>query len=204
MCGLFTILNRQTQGAFEWLNKGRYVGRRVIDSAAKTMKFSIYDVSNVAAIKKDDQAVRIVKPADVPPQPWDYRKAAKTEQRGENIVTETVTLGPSHQVGTSKHGGGTSSRLPAARLLVTLPAKCCSARIIRAQRADQRSMPVISGKRPREISSLCATRVGLMVLCRHLKPAAEGKYSWLSSGTYLSSPPGFGAGGLQISMYKSQ
>jgi len=32
----------------------------------------------------------------------------------------------------------------------------------------------------------------------------RSKYAWLNSGKYLSSPPGFGAGGLSISMYKSK
>ncbi len=32
----------------------------------------------------------------------------------------------------------------------------------------------------------------------------HGKYSWLNSGTYLSSNPGMGAGGVSLTMYKSK
>ena len=34
---------------YSWLNTGKYVGRRVLDLAAKTMKISVFDVSAVAA-----------------------------------------------------------------------------------------------------------------------------------------------------------
>ena len=94
------------------------------------------------------------KPADVPPQPSDYRKAAKTEHRGETMSRKLSRSEAANKLGQAKAGLGTLSRLPAARLLVKLRAKCCSAaRTIRARRVDRRSMPVISGKRPREISS---------------------------------------------------
>jgi len=33
---------------------------------------------------------------------------------------------------------------------------------------------------------------------------ADGKYSWLNSGTYLSSNPGMGAGGVSLTMYKNK
>src|SRR5690606_18271811 len=38
-----------TTGEFAWLNTGTYVGRRVIDAAAGTLRLSIHDVSGVAA-----------------------------------------------------------------------------------------------------------------------------------------------------------
>src|SRR4051812_39970811 len=47
-----------TAGDFAWLNTGKYVGRRTIDAANKTMKISIYDVSNV---KVETDAAHIVR-----------------------------------------------------------------------------------------------------------------------------------------------
>jgi hypothetical protein len=32
----------------------------------------------------------------------------------------------------------------------------------------------------------------------------DGEYSWLNSGTYLSSNPGMDAGGVSLTMYKSK
>ena len=192
-------------GAFEWLNTGRYVGRRVIDSAAKTMKLSIYVVSSVAAVKNGDQAVRIVKPADVPPQPWDYRKAAKTEQRGETIVTEIVTLGGSQQVGASKRGARNIIPITSGTLTGNITGKVLFGG---ADYQSPTSGPAIDAR------YLWQTTDGDIIIVRNaggfnglvptFETRAEGKYSWLNRGTYLSSPPGFGAGGLQISMYKSQ
>jgi hypothetical protein len=192
-----------TAGEFAWLNTGKYVGRRVVDSAAKTMKLSIYDVSSVT--KNADQAVPIVKPADVPPQPWDYRKATKTEQRGEVIVTETVTLGGSQQVGTSKHGARNIIPINGGTLTGTISGKVLFGG---ADYQSPTSGPAIDAR------YLWKTTDGDIIIVRNaggfnglvptFETRAEGKYSWLNSGTYLSSPPGFGAGGLQITMYKSK
>jgi hypothetical protein len=82
-------------GQYAWLNSGKYVGRRTIDAAKKTMKLAIYDVTNVAVSADAVQRASVRKPAGVPPQPWDYRKPGPGEERGETILVESVALGRS-------------------------------------------------------------------------------------------------------------
>jgi hypothetical protein len=195
-----------TTGEFAWLNTGTYVGRRVVDAAAKTMRFSVYDVSGVAPADPA-RMVRIEKPAGVPPQPWDYRRADPDEQRGEQILVEVVTLGRSQSVPGGKRGnrnvipisGGTLTGLVSGKILFG--------------GADYQHLggggPAIDAR------YLWETTEGDIIIVRNttnpvvgLVPAFEtsvdGKYNWLNSGKYLSSPPGMGPGGLTISMYKSQ
>jgi hypothetical protein len=194
-------------GDLAWLNTGRYVGRRTIDTATKTMRLSIYDVSSVPVPTDPAQTVRIAKPVGVPPQPWDYRRADPAEQRGETILTEIVTLGRGPQVRGGKRGnrnvipitGGTVTGLVSGKILFG--------------GADYQTMG--SGGPPIDARYLWQTSEGDVILVRNttnpgigLVPTFEtrvdGKYAWLNSGKYLSSNPGFGAGGLSISMFRSR
>ena len=196
-----------TAGEFAWLNTGKYVGRRTIDATTKTMRFSIYDVSAVAVSTDAAQAVRIVKPAGVPPQPWDYRHADVSEQKGDTIITEIVTLGRGPQVQAGKRGnrnvipitGGTLSGMITGKILFG--------------GADYQTLG--AGGPPIDARYLWQTTEGDVIIVRNttnpgigLVPTFEtrvdGKYAWLNSGKYLSSPPGMGAGGLSISMFKSR
>jgi hypothetical protein len=216
-----------TTGAFAWLNTGKFVGRRTIDAATKTMRFSIYDVSAPLTIaqkigdpdspafgspeflaKSAAATARITKPTGVPPQPWDYRHADPSEQKGETILTESVGLefnGPKVQNG--KRGnrnvipitGGTVTGLVAGKVLFG--------------GADYQNVTKDAGP-PIDARYLWQTTEGDIIIVRNttnpvvgLVPTFEtrvdGKYAWLNSGKYLSSPPGMGAGGLlSISMYK--
>ena len=88
--------------AAAWVNTGKYVARRVLNTTAKTLKMSVYDVGGVTI--EADKSVKIAKPAGVPQQPWDYRIAAATERQGEILATENVTLGGGQSVGASKRG----------------------------------------------------------------------------------------------------
>jgi len=195
-----------TTGTFAWLNTGKFVGRRIIDAATKTMRLSIYDVSAVPAAA---QTASITKPAGVPPQPWDFRHAATTEQKGETILTETVLLGGTQQVRAGKRGsrnvipitGGTLTGMVTGKILFG--------------GADYQSSGANAGP-PIDARYLWQTPDGDIILVRNttnpvigLVPTFEtrvdGKSAWLNSGKYLSSPPGMGAGGgLGLTMYKSQ
>ena len=62
------------------------------------MRLRVYDVSNVAD-SGSDGSIAIAKPADVAAQPWGYRSKGASEQQGEMLITENVTLGPSQRVG---------------------------------------------------------------------------------------------------------
>lgn len=194
-------------GGFAWLNTGKWVGRRTIDAANKTMKLSIYDVSAVAAPADAAKSVRITKPADVPPQPWSYRVAAAGEQRGDMIVTESVGLGGSQAVAASKHGARNIIPITGGQLAGGITGK------VLFGGADYQSPttgPAIDAR------YLWQTTDGDIIVVRNAGPMnqliptfetrVDGKFAWLNSGKYLSSPPGGGVGapggGLAISMYK--
>lgn len=193
-------------GQFAWLNTGTYVGRRTIDAAAKKMRLSIHDVSAVAV----DAAggLKIAKPAGVPPQPWDFRHADPSEQRGEEILTEVVTLGRGQQVQGGKRGnrnvlpitGGTLTGIVSGKILFG--------------GADYQSLGN-TGAPPIDARYLWQTTEGDIIIVRNttnpgiglvpfFETRVDGKYAWMNSGKYLSSPPGMGPGGLTISMYRSK
>jgi hypothetical protein len=195
-------------GGFAWLNTGKYVGRRVIDAAAKTMKLSIYDVSAVTPPNDPAQTVRVTKPVDVPPQPWDFRVASPGEQRGDTIVTESVGLGGSQAVAASKRGARNIIPITGGTLTGGITGK------VLFGGADYQSPttgPAIDAR------YLWQTTEGDIIIVRNAGPfnaliptfetRVDGKYAWMNSGKYLSSPPGMGGGGgggLSISMYKSR
>jgi hypothetical protein len=195
-----------TAGQYAWLNSGKYVGRRTIDAAGKTMKVSIYDVTNVAVATDAARTAKVQKPAGVPPQPWDYRKPGPGEERGETILVESVTLGRSQAIPNGKRGsrnvipinGGTVEGIVAGKVVFG--------------GADYQNMgtgPAIDAR------YLWETTEGEIIIVRNVGPfnalipffetPVNGKYAWLNSGKYLSSPPGAGGGrggGLSIAMYK--
>jgi len=193
-------------GQYAWLNTGKYVGRRTIDAAKKTMKLAIYDVTNVAVSTDAAQRASVRKPADVPPQPWDYRKPGPGEERGETILVESVALGRSQAIQNGKRGsrnvipitGGTLEGIVAGKVLFG-----------GADYQSRGTGPAIDAR------YLWQTTEGDIIIVRNTGPfnalipffetKVDGKYAWLNSGKYLSSPPGGGGGGgggLSIAMYK--
>jgi len=193
-------------GEFAWLNSGKYVGRRTIDAANKTMKIRIYDVSNVAVAMDAAHVVQVGKPAGVPVQPWEFRKPGPGEERGETILVESVGLGRSQAIKDGKRGsrnvipitGGTLEGIVAGKVLFG-----------GADYQSPTTGPAIDAR------YLWQTTEGDVIVVRNAGPfnaliptfetSVDGKYSWLNSGKYLSSPPGGGGGkggGLSIAMYK--
>ena len=67
-----------------------------------TLELLVYDVSDVA--NESANAIRIMKPTGVPAQDWDYREKSASEQQGDLLITENVTLAPGQSVGASKRG----------------------------------------------------------------------------------------------------
>jgi hypothetical protein len=217
--------------ASERVNNGKYVARRVLNPTARTLKMSVYDVGGVTI--EADKSVKIVKPAAVPPQPWDYRIAAASERQGEVLATENVTLGGGQSVGASKRGSRNILPITGGTLTGGLiPGK------VLPGGADYQNLsqaPTIDAR------YLWQTTEGDIIIVRNAGgggggrggargaggPAAPGgpgaprggggggglvpyfevrtdsKYAWLNSGKYLSSPPGMGAGGVSLTFYKS-
>jgi hypothetical protein len=119
-----------------WLNTGKYVARRAVNTATKTFTMRVYDVSSVSLPTGSANVTRITKPAGNANQPWDYRKAAATEKQGEVLITETVTLSPSQSVGMSKRGNRNIIPITGGELSGRIPARCFSAaRTTRTSRA---------------------------------------------------------------------
>ncbi len=188
--------------AWEWLNSGKYVARRVLNKTAQSMR--VYDVSGVAFQTDSRSVIRIVKPAGVPAQPWDDRKKAPSEKPGKELITELVTLSPSQSVGPSKRG---------TRNIIPITGGEVSGRIsgkVLSGGADYQGLspPATIGAR-----YLWQANDGEIIIVRNagtfgsLVPTFEartdGPYAWLNSGSYLSSNPGMKPGGVGITMYES-
>jgi hypothetical protein len=189
---------------YSWLNKGKYVGKRVVDLAAKTMRISVYDVSGVAAVPDATNSVQIAKPTDVQDQPWDYRKATAEEKRGEQLISENVTLSASQSVGATKNGNRNIIPITGGTITGKITGK------VLAGGADYQNLA-----NPATIDAryLWQASDGEVIIVRNggsfglLAPTFEarvdGKYAWLNKGVYLSSNPGMGSGGVGLTFYES-
>jgi hypothetical protein len=190
---------------YNWLNTGKYAGRRVIDLSTKTMKISVYDVSGVAATPDATNSVQVTKPADVQDQPWDYRKASAEEKRGDQLISENVTLGASQSVGATKQGNRNIIPITGGTLSGKITGKVLSGG------ADYQNLA-----NPATIDAryLWQTSDGEVIIVRNggsfglLAPTFEvrldSKYAWLNKGVYLSSNPGMGSGGVGLTFYESK
>lgn len=187
-----------------WLNTGTYVARRVLNPAAKTMTLRVYEVPAPPAAAGAD-AIRISKPAGVPPQPWDYRRADPSEKQGAQLITERVALSPSQSVGASKRGNRNIIPITGGELSGRITGK------VLPGGADYQNL----GK-PATIDAryLWQTADGEIIIVRNggafgsLVPTFEVRtdspYAWLNSGRYLSSNPGMSTGGVALTFYESQ
>jgi hypothetical protein len=186
-----------------WLNAGTYVARRVLNPAAQTLSLRVYDVSAVTADTKS-RSVRIGKPAGIPSQPWDYRKADPSEKRGAQLITETVTLSPSQAVGPSKRG---------TRNIIPITGGEVTGRITGKVVAAGADYQNLSPPATIDAHYLWQTTDGEFIVVRNggsfgsLVPTFEvrvdSKYAWLNSGSYLSSNPEIRPGGVGLTFYDS-
>jgi hypothetical protein len=186
-----------------WLNSGTYVARRVLNAAARTMTLRVYDVSGVKPPTDAGRVVRITKPAGVPPQPWDYRRAGPTETRGSPLITETVTLSPSQAVGPSKRGPRNIIPITGGELTGRITGK------VLAGGADYQNLAP-----PATIDAryLWQTADGEIIIVRNggtfgsLVPTFEVRvdspYAWLNAGAFLSSNPEMRPGGVALTFYE--
>ena len=192
-------------GTYNWLNTGKYVGRREVDLAAKTMKITVYDVSGDDMVPTPANSVQVAKPAGVPAQPWEFRKATAAERRGEQIISENVTLSGSQSVGAMKRGNRNIIPITGGTITGKITGK------VLAGGADYQNL-----KSPMTIDAryLWQASDGEVIIVRNggpmglLAPTFEVRvdspYAWLNQGTYLSSNPGMGAGGVGLTFYESR
>jgi hypothetical protein len=190
--------------SFAWLNTGKYVARRELNAAAGTLTMRVYDVSGVTVAAAPATAIRIAKPAGVPNQPWDYRKAAPSEKQGTLLVTETVTLSPSQSVGASKRGN---------RNIIPISGGDLSGRIAGKVLFGGADYQNLANPATIDARYLWETNDGEIIIVRNggafgsLVPTFEvrtdGPYAWLNTGQYLSSNPGMKPGGVGLTFYES-
>lgn len=187
-----------------WLNTGTYVGRRVLNEAARTMTLRVYDVSGAKPPSGSGRVVRIVKPAGVPSQPWDYRKAAPSEKRGSQLITESVTLSPSQSVGPSKRG---------PRNVIPITGGDLAGRITGKVLAGGADYQNLSPPATIDARYLWQAADGEIIIVRNggpfgsLVPTFEVRldspYAWLNTGMFLSSNPEGRPGGVGLTFYES-
>jgi len=192
-------------GSYSWLNAGRYAGRRILDLAARTMTLRVYDVSGIAATPNAGNSIRVAKPADVQDQPWDYRKAAATERKGDQIINENVTLGASQSVGASKRG---------VRNIIPITGGTLNGKIAGQVLAGGADYQNLANPMTIDARYLWQTSDGEVIIVRNggsfglLAPSFEvrvgSKYEWLNKGLYLSSNPAMGAGGVALAFFESR
>jgi hypothetical protein len=187
-----------------WLNAGKFVARRELDTAAKAMRLRVYDVSNVAVASAGDGSIAIAKPADVAAQPWGYRSKSASEQQGEILITENVTLGASQRVGASKRG---------MRNIIPITGGTVTGRITGKVLMGGADYQILTPPATIDAHYLWQTDDGETIIVRNggsfggLVPTFEtrvdGPYAYLNTGSYLSSNPGMGQGGVALVFYES-
>jgi len=198
------VFEAPNASSYSWLNTGQYAGRRVVDLAAGTMTVSVFDISGVAVSPEPSSSIRVTKPEDVRNQSWDFRKASTEEKRGDQLISENVTLGAGQMVGDT----GTSNRniipITGGTLTGRIPGK------VLAAGADYQNLA-----NPATIDAryLWQTDEGEVIIVRNggsfgmLAPTFEvrldSEYAWLNEGLYLSSNPGMGKGGVALTFYES-
>ena len=185
-----------------WLNSGKFVARRELNAAARSMRLAVYDVSGVAAGARN--GISIVKPARAAWQPWGYRSKEAGEQQGAILITENVTLAPSQRVGDSKRG---------MRNVIPITGGTVSGRITGKVLMGGADYQLLSPPPSIDAHYLWETDDGELIIVRNggsfgaLVPTFEtrvdGPYAYLNAGSYLSSNPGMGQGGVALTFYES-
>jgi hypothetical protein len=189
---------------YSWLNTGKYAGRRVVDLAAGTMNIRVYDISGVDIEPNAVNSIQATKPSDFQNQPWDYRKAAPDEKRGDQLITENVTLGAGQSVGATKAGN---------RNIIPITGGTLSGKITGKVLAGGADYQNLANPMTIDARYLWQTSDGEVIIVRNggsmglLAPTFEvrsdSKYAWLNKGFYLSSNPGMGVGGVKLAFYES-
>jgi hypothetical protein len=184
-----------------WLNTGKFVARRELRAAQMSLHLRVYDVSSVPL---GDGGIAIAKPAGAAAQPWGYRTKDASEQQGEVLITENVTLAPSQRVGASKRGN---------RNIIPITGGTVTGRITGKVLMGGADYQILTPPASIDAHYLWETDDGELIIVRNgggfggLVPTFEtrvdGPYAYLNTGAYLSSPPGMGQGGVALTFYES-
>ena len=189
-----------TAGSYAWLNTTKLVGTRTVDAAGSKITLDVYDVSKVAAT---DTKVQLKDPAGVPNVSWDCVTATGTN--GSSVFTENVTLGSTVGVSNAKRGsrniipitGGTTTGKVAGKIL---------------NGGADYQLAATGGSTTLDARYTLSPSDGNFIIVRNCGPmngltpvfeaATDGPYAFLTTGKFLSSAPGSGAGGVSITFYE--
>lgn len=175
--------------SYAWLNTGKYAAVRIVDTVARTIRLDVRDISKATL---PATRVKIEDPKDVVNQTWDCVKFTGTA--GTELFTETVKLGSSVSIGTSKRG---------SRNIIPITGGTTTGRVVGK---------VLSGGADYQLSGLDArytieTNDGEFIIIRNcgsgqlipvFEARVDGKYAYMNENKYLSSSPSVGNGSVSI------
>lgn len=178
-----------------WLNTGKFAATRIVDTAAKTIRLEVYEISKVTA---PTAGIRIQDPADVPNQSWECVKLGGSQ--GTSVFTENVTLGTSVSIGASKRG---------SRNIIPITGGTTSGRVVGK---------ILNGGADYQLTGLDARYTlapddGEYIIVRNcgsggLVPVFEarvdGPYAFLNENKYLSSQPNVSGSSVSITFYEKR
>lgn len=181
--------------SFAWLNTGKFAATRIVDTAAKTVRLEVYEISKAAVT---GARIAIKDPAGVPDQTWECFKLAGGQ--GATVFTESVTLGTSISIGASKRG---------SRNIIPITGGTTTGRV---------TGKILNGGADYQLGGLDARYTlapdnGELIIVRNcgangLVPVFEarvdGAFAFLNENKYLSSAPGSSGGGVSITFYEKQ
>jgi len=183
-------------GAYAFLNTAKLVGTRTVDTAAKKLTLSVYDVSKVDAASNK---ISIENPAGVVDQTWDCKTDKGTA--GEQIYKEVVNIGSSLSVGASKRGN---------RNIIPITGGTTTGRIKGSVLPGGGDFQILDSGFVLDARYTMRADDGELILVRNCGPAsalvpvfearAEGPYAFLNANQWLSSSPSVGLGTVTLTI----
>ena len=188
-----------TSGSYAWLNTTKLVGTRVVDAAGGKITLDVYDVSKVTV---GDPKVQLKDPAGVPNVSWNCVTASGSN--GATVFTENVTLGSTVTVSNAKRG---------SRNIIPITGGTTTGKV---------SGKILNGGADYQLAASSGTTLdarytlapsnGELIIVRNCGPIngltpvfearTDGSFAFLTTGKFLSSAPGSGAGGVSITFYE--
>jgi hypothetical protein len=191
-------------GSYAWLNTGSFAGVRVLDMTKKTLKVTIYDVANITIQPNAANAIRVTQPGGVPDQSWECRAASAAEAQGAELYKETVGIGSSLSVGSSKRG---------RRNIIPITGGTATGKIAGKVLAGGADFQILSSPMSLDARYTIQTNDGELIIVRNCGPTssmvpvfetrADGKYGYLNDALWLSSAPSIGASSVALTIYES-
>ena len=183
-------------GAYAFLNTAKLVGTRELDSGAKTIKLSVYDVAQVAPSAKK---ISIENPAGVVDQTWD----CKTDMgsAGTQVYQEVVNIGDSRTVGASKNG---------TRNIIPITGGTTTGRIQGSVLPGGGDFQILDTGFVLDARYTLLTHDKELIIVRNCGPAdalvpvfetrTDGPYAFMNANNWLSSSPTVGLGTVTLTI----